>query len=919
MHPQSPFLIPLLATVLAGASNAQSEAVLPGDQATTVSAGSQERPSIARGAQQSLVVWEDNRTSLAGYVKPPNGLHANRDIYAMRLDDSGAPIGAAPVVVNDDTWDQLDPHVAWNGENYLVVWESTRTTQFFYSGGIYAARVSPNGKVLDDPPIVIEDSSDFDERSPRVASDGTNWLVVYNDYAGGASETLDGVLVHPQGFVMQKQTLIPGGQFQQAVNPDLEFATDRFLAVYERGYHGSYGQFFDTTLNPIGSEITFSTTASKPEVASNGAGFFVSMSSGRGTPVDLAGNVAIPGGASYLGTGTSWGPETECGWDGTNWTLAFSDIGFSGQPDDQLYLSQVDPSGVLVPGSPILVASTPKAIREFCVGNGPGASHVVWNDWSTSAATYQGGDLGDLWSRSVNSDGTLGVVEPATRSAAAQVAPVVSGNRIDGFLVAFLRLESGVTEVCGQRIDGNGQAIDPKPKVFARGDRRIRYLDAAFDGREWLVVWDDDAGTNRFTYGRRMHKDGTFLDATARPMLRGERPSVAALDGAGTFLIASWDHNQSTEYIRAMRVDGVTGQLLDLPYLTVAIGSGFPDVLGFDDRWAVVWGGVTAAFVHSAGTVGTKFFLASGLSETVHGLARNGDDAMVAFQRHSSTSANADIHVRRFRKDGTLLGAPEGIPVCQAANLQFDPRLAFDGSDFIASWTDYSVHPLLVPGLGDVRRAKIDPQGQVATLCGLPVFDDASRPEGAADLDAAGGMLVLAASTHHAEVPYGALRIEVHTNLSPTVGTAFCFGDGTGIPCPCGNPGLAGQGCANSTGVGAALDARGSASVTANSLVFTGLDLPPGTPALLFQGDGTTPGGGLPFGDGLRCVGGGIRRLGLRASDPTGSATWGPGLAGLGAWSAGSTQYFQVWYRDPSGPCAVGFNLSHGVEVSFLP
>ena len=78
-------------------------------------------------------------------------------------------------------------------------------------------------------------------------------------------------------------------------------------------------------------------------------------------------------------------------------------------------------------------------------------------------------------------------------------------------------------------------------------------------------------------------------------------------------------------------------------------------------------------------------------------------------------------------------------------------------------------------------------------------------------------------------------------------------------------------------------------------------------------------GHGVPFGDGLRCVGRNMVRLGVQTPDSAGSAIWGPDLGTSGAWAAGDTRYFQVWYRDVAGPCGSGFNLTNGMEVLFLP
>lgn len=60
-----------------------------------------------------------------------------------------------------------------------------------------------------------------------------------------------------------------------------------------------------------------------------------------------------------------------------------------------------------------------------------------------------------------------------------------------------------------------------------------------------------------------------------------------------------------------------------------------------------------------------------------------------------------------------------------------------------------------------------------------------------------------------------------------------------------------------------------------------------------------------------------MTRIEVRVSDPFGTAIFGPGLGAIGGWTAGETRRFQVWYRDPAGPCGTGFNTTHGLEVTF--
>jgi hypothetical protein len=156
----------------------------------------------------------------------------------------------------------------------------------------------------------------------------------------------------------------------------------------------------------------------------------------------------------------------------------------------------------------------------------------------------------------------------------------------------------------------------------------------------------------------------------------------------------------------------------------------------------------------------------------------------------------------------------------------------------------------------------------------------------------------------------------------PGGGTAsFCLGDGSGAPCPCGNPGSPGRGCASSNGEGAWVEVSGTTSVALDDLRFIVSGLIPDQPALLFVGHEALGGGaGLPFGDGLRCAGVSVVRLGVEPASQNGFAFWGPGLRAAGGWEAGDVRRFQAWYRDPLGsPCGSGFNLSQGVEASFQP
>ncbi|MCY2960802.1 MAG: FG-GAP-like repeat-containing protein [Planctomycetota bacterium] len=154
----------------------------------------------------------------------------------------------------------------------------------------------------------------------------------------------------------------------------------------------------------------------------------------------------------------------------------------------------------------------------------------------------------------------------------------------------------------------------------------------------------------------------------------------------------------------------------------------------------------------------------------------------------------------------------------------------------------------------------------------------------------------------------------------------YCYG--TAVSCPCANAGLAGHGCEHSFAIGGGLlNAQGRASVANDSVALVAGGLPPTASTLFFQGDGQVAGGaGQAFGDGLRCAGGAVIRLGTRSA-VNGYVGYGAGQVGdvpvsiRGAVPpSGATRFYQGWYRNAASFCSAStFNLTNGVRVTWTP
>jgi len=186
---------------------------------------------------------------------------------------------------------------------------------------------------------------------------------------------------------------------------------------------------------------------------------------------------------------------------------------------------------------------------------------------------------------------------------------------------------------------------------------------------------------------------------------------------------------------------------------------------------------------------------------------------------------------------------------------------------------------------------------------------------------------------HRVAVSGGTLAIGLSTNsgfgslngiqlVRGEIYPALCAGDGSGTACPCGNSGGAGRGCANSIDPnGAVLVASGAAGVATDTLVLVGAGMP-NSSALYFQGSAAQSGGaGAVFGDGLRCAGGAVQRLGTK-SNAGGQSQYpeagDPSVSVRGLVVAGDQRVYQVWYRNAAAFCTTStFNLTNGVRVNW--
>lgn len=163
------------------------------------------------------------------------------------------------------------------------------------------------------------------------------------------------------------------------------------------------------------------------------------------------------------------------------------------------------------------------------------------------------------------------------------------------------------------------------------------------------------------------------------------------------------------------------------------------------------------------------------------------------------------------------------------------------------------------------------------------------------------------------------------TLQEPPTGAGFCGAGTASQPCPCANTGAPGRGCGNSVnGLGALLWATGIASISNDTVHFTASGMLNTSTVILIQG--TVQTGGVLAADGVRCVGGNLRRLYVRSA-LCGNREFGFGVPGdlpvsvAGSVGGPGTRYYQAQYRDPNvSYCTTGLaNWTNAHALTWVP
>lgn len=597
MRPARPLFLALavLATpVLQAADSVVGPAFLPGDDVFAASVGVQKAVDIAAGNGNYLMVWQDERAVLSGATSISGPLQGNEtDIYALRLDAGGQPMDETPIVVCSLGHNQTKPRVAWNGTAWLVVFESERPDWYFFTD-IVGVRIAANGAVLDADPIVIRPemttpANDY-ASSPSVCSDGVSWAVCWEDTDWQSfRQVVKGTRIDNNGTLLDPLfvTLYDNAANKKTRAPELSFAQGRYLLAWERG---SGTDVAIRTLNPALQPLTAAV-----QIGTTSGGFsFPRIATDGNLHLVVSGFRAMR--VSAVGVELDAAPiAIPIATSGSTpdadvaWTGTSFTVIYSGKPIGGGIGADPDIYSVTVGADGVL--QTPTAVPVLTGPVDEMLPAIASGAPGNLQIAYETRDIGNNQSQDTRTSHLVGTTVGPEVVASAGFSRQEYLRFAEGEgqrLAVFGSRRSGSSRLLAQRMDAAGIPIDAVPHVIAEGGEFQTFApSAAWNGTLWMVVWSNSQGA----VGRRY--DAALQPLDPQPVLYIPSPtgraSVGAL-GADFLITANVGSSGDISGLFAMRARGSDGAALDASPLLLSGNYALPaTVTSFAGEWLVVW------------------------------------------------------------------------------------------------------------------------------------------------------------------------------------------------------------------------------------------------------------------------------------------------------------------------------------------
>jgi hypothetical protein len=681
--------------------------------------------------------------------------------------------------------DQHYPAIAFDGTNYLVVWQDYRSGTDY---DVYACRVRSDGCILDPGGIAISTATDF-QGYPSVAFGAGNYLVCWQDLRNGTDNNIYAAMLNTDGEISKSSFAITTATNDQN-EPAVAFCGTSYLIVWSDDNDIS-GRRLSLSGTLLGSEITVSNasaTQEQPAVVFGDTYYLVVWHDTRtgddiyATRIDTLGVNRNPSGIN-ISTASNSQSAPDVGFDGNNYLVVWQD-NRNGNYD--IYASRVDQLGIRLDGSDgFMISNATQDQLAPKVAFDATNYLVVWydqrssidydiygarvniqatvldpsgfpifdggNDQSFPSLVFDGSNYCVTWHDESGADSDVCLTRIDNTAVVIDSSPIVVSIYTNSqtnpsvafngtnYLVVWEDGRADDLDILGIRINQFGVILDSTPIVICAEPHDQKYPDIEFDGTHYLVAWQDSRGANTDIFGARVDTSGIVIDTVNIPIStatnRQERPSIAF---DGTNYLVCWQDRRSGSgnyNIYFSRID-TSGTVLNPTGIAVCAetqNQQYPDIIFNGTYYMIVWedyrGGINWDIFGSRIDTSGTILDPSGLAITTAlnnqrypSIAFGINNYLVTWADNRNT--DYDIYCCRVDTNGFVLDL-DGIAVTNAVENQTLPEIVFDSQNFLLVWEDDRI-----AGQSEIYCAKVSPTGSLISVMPVIIYDnDQSYPQ----------------------------------------------------------------------------------------------------------------------------------------------------------------------------------------------
>ena len=627
------------------------------------------QPDVAFDGENYMGVWSRNGTIVVG-----------------RVTKQGVLIDTNGIVVKKSN-QCFHPAIAYGNGYYFVTWEDGLG---YNPDRIYFARVSKTGIVLDTQAILV--GKLLDQMRPDVASDGTNFFIVWEDANQG---DIRGAIVDTSGLIIKSNFKIayaPGGVRDAAVT----FGGGYYLVAWNsddnnNDPHGIYAARITPQGNVLipeerGILITDKTEwGDKASVAYGNGKYLVAWNlwysnekcfdvycsrvDTNGQVLDTAGIVV----SNKNNHNESWAAVT---FNDSNFVVCWNDrrIGYY-----ELYGARIDTAGHNLDTAGIWLGDNYPSGSMPAIAKGDTSYLLIWTDGRNPSSDI----YGEIINPDLSFQNNFPVAQYVDTLANNEFAPAVAfdGN---GYMASFISCQNDRI-VCTANIDSAGN-------ILGKFDIDTCYASAtqiAFGDSVYLIAWIQ---SNVYIKYAILSRASVPID-TIKEFYDSFYINDLALCWGDTTWLASWFRDgfyPSSPAAGMCRRIGNSGALLGG---NIEIQSGYAGLssIAYDGtRVLVVYKHdvITGRFVDENGATSTDSILFPSTGDSHHAsVAFDGINYMVVWH-DSLAGGDYNIYAARVNPTGVLADTT-ALTICDASGSQRNPIVVYNGSYYTVLWEDY--------------------------------------------------------------------------------------------------------------------------------------------------------------------------------------------------------------------------------------